>query len=289
LPLYRALRIMLNPMPPPVVNVQLAAMKIHRSFAALCCFKLVASLSHGATTGTVLDKPVGTEYMDTNDHRGLVACGTSDIALAEYINSVTLSKKILSLSGTTPLDLALQHLVAFSSQVQLSTCVADHKDRLKQRFAYLAFVFSTGIGGTYPWFAGPNECQWLGISCVGNRVTQVSFPYRSLDGTIPDDVGLWTSLTYFDVTSNQLIGSLPSSIGKWTGLTFFAVTANQLTGTVPTDVSKWTSINEAYFEANIFTGTMPTIGNNFCPAQGGSGVDLWANCEIRCDCCNGCI
>jgi hypothetical protein len=165
-------------------------------------------------------------------------------------------------------------------------------NRLKQRLAYLAFVFSTGIGGTYQWLAGPNECQWLGISCVGNRVTQVSFPYRSLHGTIPDDVGLWTCLTYFDVTSNELIGSLPSSFGKWTGLTFFAVTANQLTGTVPADVSKWPSINEAYFEANIFHGTMPTIGNNFCPAQRGSGVDLWANCalpEIRCDCCNGCI
>jgi hypothetical protein len=267
-------------------------MKIHLSFATLFCFKLVASLSHGATTGTVLDKLIGTEYHDANDQRGLVACGTSDVALAEYINSVTLSKKILSLSGTTPLDRALQHLVAFNSQVQLSTCVADHKDRLKQRFAYLAFVFSTGIGGTYQWFTNPNECQWLGISCVGNRVTTVSYPMRSLSGTIPDDVGLWTSLTYFDVTSNQLRGSLPSSIGKLTGLTFFAVTDNQLTGTIPTDVSKWTSINEAYFEVNMFSGTMPTIGNTFCPAQGGSGGDLWADCVlpgIQCNCCNGCV
>jgi Leucine-rich repeat (LRR) protein len=220
------------------------------------------------------------------------------------------------LSGTTPLDKALQHLVASNndSLVQLSTCLDADKSRLNQRFAYLAFAFSTGKGGA-DWFDVPNECQWKRVTCNGNgAVTHLNFHETDLIGTIPDDVGLWTSLTLFGADRNSLVGSLPSSIGFWTSLTQFDVSHNSLTGslpssiglwtdlleffisnnkftgTVPADVSSWQSMQRAYFFDNMFNGTMPAFGNGFCP-NNGKGDDLFADCksEIFCECCNICF
>jgi PT repeat len=215
----------------------------------------------------------------------IIACGTSGVAIEAYINSVTLSNKTLSLSGNSSLNKALQQLVA-SNNHTLSTCLAAHQCRLNQRFAYLAFAFSTGKGST-DWFGSSNECAWKGITCdINNTVTKLDLYKKGLVGTIPDDVGLWTSLNFFGAGRNSLTGSLPSSIGLWTGVTFFEVHLNQLVGTVPKEVANWRSIKAAYFESNMFNGTMPAFGNNLCPKKGTPGF-LWADCsEIQCGCCS---
>jgi hypothetical protein len=207
-----------------------------------------------------------------------------------YINSVTLSNKTLSLSGGTPPDKALQQLVASNNKtgVQLSTCKPADQNRLRQRFAYLALVFSTGKGGT-DWFASSDECQWAGTTCNGNgTVSEIGLSNVGLKGTIPDDVGLWSDLTKFYVSVNELAGTLPSSIGLWTGLNWFGISVNQFGGNVPKEVSKWASIQTAFFHLNKFTGSMPAFGNNFCPTNKTGGT-LAADCgEIVCGCCNVC-
>jgi hypothetical protein len=284
-------------------------MKIHLSFATLFCFKLVASLGRDAksTLLSALDEPVdeaAAHHKNAKNLRGLQTEATisvnpptkpctSSAEIVDYINSITLSGQTLSLTGTTPLDLALQQLVASNAMagVQLSTCLSGDMDRLRQRFAYLALMYSTGKGSSADWFANPNECQWLGVSCVGgSTVSQLGISRRSLLGTIPADVGLWTGLTHFNVGGNQLVGSLPSSIGLWTSLKFFQVAINQLVGTVPQAVSQWTSIQTAKFERNMFSGTMPMIGSNFCPGVTELG-SLTANCisQIACTCCSRCL
>jgi Leucine-rich repeat (LRR) protein len=209
--------------------------------------------------------------------------------------------------------MALKQLVASNNET-LSTCLAADQKRLNQRFAYLAFMFSTNGKDKVPsWFGSSTECGWTGITCTGTTLRRLYLPSQVLAGTIPDDVGLWTGLTYFDVSTNQLVGSLPSSIGLWTSLTYFSVyvnqlvgslpssiglwtsltftdvARNQLTGTVPKEVANWTSIQTAYFDNNMLNGVMPAIGNKFCP-KNGTGFDLSADCgEIQCGCCNQCF
>jgi hypothetical protein len=227
-------------------------------------------------------------------------CSSSN-DIVSYINSVTLSGKTLSVDGITPLDKALKQLVVSNQQaaVPLSTCVAAEIDRLRQRFAYLALVFSTGTEGAFGFanrFASASECSWQGITCNSNRVvTGLDLSDQNLQGTIPPDVGLWTSLTSFSVHSNQLVGSLPSTIGAWTGLTYFMAINNQLTGNVPKEVTNWLSIKNAYFTGNNLQGTMPTMGTNFCPrnlprtTSGRTLQNLGADCsKVACSCCNQC-
>jgi hypothetical protein len=180
-----------------------------------------------------------------------------------YINNITLSNKTLSLSGNTSLELALKQLVASNNQtgVQLSTCIDADKSRLNQRFAYLAFVFSTGKGNQTSWFDKPNECNWYGTSCIANIVNVINFMNQGLEGSIPDDVGLWTELKYFYAGNNKLTGSLPSSIGLWTSLEVFYVFNNQLAGSLPSSIGRWTSIFDFSAPNNRLTGSLPsTVG-----------------------------
>jgi hypothetical protein len=145
--------------------------------------------------------------------------------------------------------------------VQLSTCNQAGRDRLRQRYAYLAMIQSTGKGNMTSWFNRSDECQWTGFFCNGLTVS-LDLSKRGLVGTIPDDVGLWTNADAFRVEENALVGSLPSSIGKWTSLTYFSVFKNRIVGTLPSLIGAWKGIS--YFNAanNQLVGTLPSsIGN----------------------------
>jgi hypothetical protein len=143
--------------------------------------------------------------------------------------------------------------------VQLSTCIAADTVRLRQRYAYLALVFSAGKGSAMDWFATTSECSWTGIACtVNNAVAVLLLNGKGLKGIIPADVGLWTGLLYFFVSDNQLGGSLPSSIGLWTGLIRFEAYGNQLGGSLPSSIGKWTGLTDFSVKNNSFAGSLPS-------------------------------
>jgi hypothetical protein len=180
--------------------------------------------------------------------------------IVKYINRITLSNRTLSLSGVTPLDQALTQLISSNNKtgVQLSTCIEADAERLRQRFAYLALVYSTGMGNQTSWFDDANECAWDGITCNGNSsVTNLLRTGLSMTGSIPADVGLWNRLSSFEVYVNRLTGSLPWTIGLWTALTTFDVGDNQLNGTLPPLIGSWNGLTYIDVYKNKFTGRLP--------------------------------
>jgi hypothetical protein len=80
---------------------------------------------------------------------------------------------------------------------------------------------------------------------------------RYLKGSLPDSTGLWTALTYFDVSGNGLTGTLPDSIGQWTALTYFNAYNYGLTGTLPDSFGQWADLT--YFDVSFssLNGTLP--------------------------------
>jgi hypothetical protein len=199
--------------------------------------------------------------------------------------------------GTSFLDQALQQLVSINTKpgAQLSPCRTEDKGRLHQRFAYLALLFSTGKGAKLSWYNNTDECQWAGIRCHNKRFYYVELFGRDLQGTIPDDVGLWNNLFVFNMFDNRLSGKLPTSIGKWTNMNYFVVANNTLTGLIPEEVANWGIIATAAFQGNMFRGTMPPIGiaKKFCPRGSTATGVMYADCqppsaEIVCSCCTYC-
>jgi hypothetical protein len=178
--------------------------------------------------------------------------------IVKLINSITLSGQTLSLNGTTLLDQALQQLVELQAQVSLSTCVGRDRERLRQRWAYLAFIFSTGKGQETRWFSSPKECAWRGIGCCSNnRVVGLDLTAQDLRGSIPAEVGLWSNMASFVASLNQLNGTLPFTMERWTDLTKFCVSDNALKGSLPAGISHWAGLMYFGVNTNLLTGTLP--------------------------------
>jgi Leucine-rich repeat (LRR) protein len=180
--------------------------------------------------------------------------------IVNYINKVTLSKQVLTVSEDTPLDEALSQLVLSNAKpgVQLSTCNETDQDRLRQRFAYLAFIFSVGKGNEVAWFDDADECSWTGITCDSNgRVSMLVLFGRALKGSISPDIGLWSSLKLLNVESNQLNGQLPAALGRWSNLTHFEISLNQLVGSLPSSIGRWTQMEYFDVSDNKLTGSLP--------------------------------
>jgi hypothetical protein len=90
-------------------------------------------------------------------------------------------------------------------------------------------MYSTGMESKTDWYDDADECSWAGLGCdADGSVTAFKQVSETLKGSIPADVGLWTSLTVFNVGFNELTGALPSSIAALSRLTTFDVRANRL-------------------------------------------------------------
>lgn len=134
----------------------------------------------------------------------------------------------------------------------------------------------------------------------------------SLTGTIYDEFGNLTTLTFVDLSSNQLMGTLPSTIFN-TPIKFLYLSDNKLTGTIPSGFALATSLEDLYLYNNELSGTIPAINsgqlinltefrveNNVITGTMPSSIcalqlnTLISDCggplpQIRCDCCNSCV
>ena len=148
------------------------------------------------------------------------------------------------------------------------------------------------------WFGAASVCEWgsFNAQCNGNgqQVDELRLWNYNLQGTIPDELGLLTSLTFSDLGNNQLTGTIPSQIGQLTALWSIGLSDNQLTGTIPATLTQLTNLKQLYLQRNNMTGQVPS---GFCDppfpdwrADGDYGNLLWADCmsEVQCDCCDLC-
>jgi Leucine-rich repeat (LRR) protein len=214
---------------------------------------------------------------------------TSTTDIVNYINGITLSGQTLSLSGSTSSEKALQQLVSAQNTTLLNACLDDDRDRLRQRYAYLAFVFATGKENEKSWFDEANECQWQGVACVAARISTIDLFNQGLFGTISVDVGLWYDLKNFSVPRNALQGSLPLSVGNWTGLTNFEVNRNKLGGSLPSSIGKWTGLTSFNASINQLGGSLPSsigaftgltlfnVAGNLLQGALPSSIGAWTN------------
>jgi hypothetical protein len=213
-----------------------------------------------------------------------------DASIETYINCITLSKRTLTLTGTTLEDKALQFLV-YNDTLKLKPDSEANKTRLRQRFALMTFGLMPDTSGLQVavdqrWYFAANECDWTqgGITqfnCQDGQVSNLDFDYFTVGtispdlgwltslrrftiqtsfvtGTLPSLIGWWTSLTHIYLSTTLLTGSIPSEIGQWTALDTFVAANSKLKGSIPTHVGKWTAL--AYFNVgnNMLSGTIPS-------------------------------
>lgn len=131
-----------------------------------------------------------------------------------------------------------------------------------------------------------------------------------LSGTIPDSLGLMTTLTSLSFEKTYLQGPLPAVL-KWPNIIAIHLAQNSLSGTLPSKIDSWTSLDTLNVGGNFFSGTIPgslaslpklrSLGVMNTQLTGTMPLcnsslphfdqfrDIIANCEsVECPCCSVC-
>ena len=75
--------------------------------------------------------------------------------------------------------------------------------------------------------------------------------------SIPDDIGLLTSMSQLDVGNNVLSGTLPMSIGQMTLLDSLNLSNNRFTGQIPSTIGLLVNLRVLHAQGNHLTGSIP--------------------------------
>ena len=133
----------------------------------------------------------------------------ADAATDEFLRELkplltTASLQKLDFPGTSQAS-ALAWLLNNSNFQQYSF------DRKVQRFAMAVFFYSTegrSWSKRHAWITEVDECLWHQSRnnniCVNGTLQLLSLDNNALDGLLPNDIALLTSLTYLDLSSNDL-------------------------------------------------------------------------------------
>jgi len=161
--------------------------------------------------------------------------------------------------------------------------------RVLQRFALATLFYSTN-GASGEWFSDDNwiahnvhECEWYNYNthgfyaipeieedrfynvtnatapCGGNGVYEhLWLVNNGLEGTLPEELYLLTSLKSISLDRNQLQGTLSTRIGGLANLEALALFTNEMTGSLPTQLGLLTNLEYLWLMSNAWTGSIPT-------------------------------
>ena len=166
--------------------------------------------------------------------------------------------------------------------------------RLLQRFALATLFFATGGSdghwyNTSQWLSDAHECDWHsgppggallktykdgdlypnnGTVCEDSSISQdrhygsLWLNQNGLEGSLPDEIFLLTSLRVLAPYGNKISGTISSLVGNLHNLEAFAMGLNELSGTVPSELLSIPNLTLALMSGNHITGTLPSeVGN----------------------------
>ncbi|GJP80484.1 hypothetical protein CLOP_g10692 [Closterium sp. NIES-67] len=95
---------------------------------------------------------------------------------------------------------------------------------------------------------------------LGNftTLTVLNFDGNLFSGSIPPSMGEMSLLQQMVLSFNQLSGTIPDSLGHLRGLTHLALAGNQLTGSIPDSFSALDSLTDLILMDNLLSGSIPT-------------------------------
>ena len=122
-------------------------------------------------------------------------------------------------------------------------------ERLLQRYALAVLFYATGGDTgkwttTSLWLSGSSECQWYSTSestviCTGgaggsdNLYLELDLRQNGLDGSLPAEIGMLTTLQRMRLQQNTLSGSLPSTLADLNQLEYLDLSSNRFTEEEP--------------------------------------------------------
>lgn len=170
------------------------------------------------------------------------------------------------------------------------------EQRLVQRFALATFYYATGGDSIAGWTKSDNwlswdhhECEWFSTSikaatsvgafiggggqeyyniseldtslCNGEKGEEyqlILLHGNGMDGTLPEELYLLTTLQAISLRNNQLQGTLSSRVGQLSRLFVLDVSNNDMSGSIPTEVGLLHNITGLFLFYNEMAGHLPS-------------------------------
>jgi len=111
------------------------------------------------------------------------------------------------------------------------------------------------------WMTGDDVCDWYGIECKKEEITQWNMSANNLRGEIPAEISILSKLELIDLSTNQLIKRVPASVYKFSSLKQLILKDNSLTGTISNDIGYARNAEEIDLSDNHLTGFIPSSIN----------------------------
>jgi len=118
-------------------------------------------------------------------------------------------------------------------------------------------------------------------------VTGLLLDGNNLDGKLPDQIHLFSSLETLHLENNNLTGSLPETVGWITPLKYLYVSNNTLSGALPETIGNLADLEELHLDFNEFSGKMPQAICSLDKLQDDFGINFKNSLpNLECDCCD---
>ena len=102
-------------------------------------------------------------------------------------------------------------------------------------------------------------CSWAGLVCdASGSVTSILLSGLGLTGSIPDSIGLVSSLTHIQLNDNSLSGTISSSLYRLSLLAYLDISRNSMVGSIPSTFGTLSLLQYLEISSNLLTGTVPS-------------------------------
>ncbi|KAG6737131.1 hypothetical protein POTOM_059872 [Populus tomentosa] len=102
-----------------------------------------------------------------------------------------------------------------------------------------------------------SHCNWPGVVCTDNYITQLILDNKNISGTIPPFLSDLKSLTFLNFSNNNIIGKFPVAVHNLSKLEILDLSQNYIVGTIPDDIDCLARLSYLNLYANNFSGNIP--------------------------------
>lgn len=149
------------------------------------------------------------------------------------------------------------------------------QNQIIQRFSLATFFYNT-LGDQWRendgWLeTSLTECDWSGLSCVGNgfadatgfrRLQSFDMFDNRVDGALPHEISFLSNLILFDVGKNRIASTVPDVFDTFAALETLRLDQNRFVGRLPRSFGSLVALSELTFYDNSFVGNLDFgIGN----------------------------
>ena len=179
----------------------------------------------------------------------------------------------------------------------LSHISSNPKEELKALQAIYNATNGANWNRNDGWLSDNSHCDWYGIICVDGNLSEINLSGNKLDGSIPGEIGLLSTLRVLDLRNNFISGPIPPEIGNLSNLRTLLLDGNtHLNGSIPPEIGNLSNLEHLILsthdgDGSEISGTLPvelgqltnliTLQIDYCLIRGSIPLELGNLTKLR--------